>query len=147
METEKDYTNILGLKREPNKMEIKDWVNVNYRIMDYINICLGLKRKPNRKERRDWINALSYLFHYRIMDLHDLMKNNLDYFKTAFKEVHVYDYKYNMGGKRAYRLFQKLSKSSKEIGKKVLCEDKLIRSFFKLFRNNPMDLIESFIEN
>lgn len=115
---------------------------------DYISICLGLKRKPNRDERRDWINALSYLFHYRIMDLHDLMKNNLDYFKTAFKEVHVHDYKCGMGGKRAYRLFQKLSKSSKtkEIEKKVLCEDKLIRSFFKLFRNNPMELIESFIE-
>lgn len=115
---------------------------------DYIDVCLGLKRKPNRNERRDWVNALSYLFHYRIMDLHDLMKNNLDYFKTAFKEVHVHDYKCNMGGKRAYRLFQKLSKSSKtkEIEKKVLCEDKLIRSFFKLFRNNPMELIESFIE-
>lgn len=115
---------------------------------DYIDVCLGLKRKPNRNERRDWVNALSYLFHYRIMDLHDLMKNNLDYFKTAFKEVHVHDYKCNMGGKRAYRLFQKLSKSSKtkEIEKKVLCEDKLIRSFFKLFRNNPMELIESFVE-
>lgn len=117
---------------------------------DYISVCLGLKRKPNRNERRDWINALSYLFHYRIMDLHDLMKNNLDYFKTAFREVHVHDYKCGMGGKRAYHLFQKLSKSSKtkdkEIEKKVLCEDKLIRSFFKLFRNNPMELIESFVE-
>lgn len=115
---------------------------------DYIDVCLGLKRKPNRNERRDWVNALSYLFHYRIMDLHDLMKNNLDYFKTAFKEVHIYDYKYNRGARRSYRLFQKLSKSSKtkEIEKKVLCEDKLIRSFFKLFRNNPMELIESFVE-
>lgn len=143
MKIDKDYFNVLGLKRE---MEIKDLVNSYYK--NHINVCLGLKRKPNRKERKDWINALSYLFHYRIMDLYDLMKNNLDYFKTAFKEVHVHDYKYNMGGKRAYRLFQKLSKSSKtkEIEKKVLCEDKLTRSFFKLLRNNPMELIESFIE-
>lgn len=116
----------------------------------YIRICLGLKRKPNRMERRDWVNALRYLFHHKIIDLYDLMKNNLEYFKTAFKEVHVHDYKYNRGARRAYRLFQKLNKSNKtkdkEIEKKVLCEDKLIRSFFRLFRNNPMELIESFIE-
>lgn len=112
--------------------------------IDYISICLGLKRKPNRKERRIWVSVIYYLYHYKIIDLHNLMKNNLDYFKIAFRKVHEYKSKI----KGAYRLFKKLNKSSKdkEIEKKVLCEDKLIRSFFKMYRNNPTELVEYFLE-
>ena len=114
-------------------------------MVDYISICLGLKRKPNRKERKIWVNAINYLYNYKTMDLLiRLMNNNLDYFKIAFREVHEYKNKI----KGAYRLFKKLNKSSKvkDTNKKILCEDKLIRSFFKMYRNNPTELVEYFLE-